>query len=549
MRLYHAAILALLLLSGCESILGLDDFGPAPVVDPDAGPDNELLRFRAVPNQVDVPLGGSVAVPVEIDRPSDFDQVVTILVQESIEGLTSTEANIAPAEDTAELILHAGPGLSLGETRAITLRASGGDESTTAMMSIVIVAGFGTLDPAFGDAGLVLDNAVPQAGQGARVEEFIDVVVFEDGSFAAVGVLSLETGSPMAVIKYSAAGVRDISFGDQGATVVPFFACSPFDGGSSLALAADGGLIVSGFQRNSGDADFTVARLDPDGSFDGGFANNGIFRGGNGEDFEHTCGVTIDDQQRIVGVGIGANEIGGGTDIENSQFVAFRLLSGGQVDNSFSGDGIIDFGAADEMFANDVAIDSQNRIVVAAGALDRAAAVRLLANGTLDNSFGDGGIVVLPAVAEFEFVSDIVLDDDDGLILSGSWFNGEPPNVGEEWLMRKLDADGNIASEFGDGGSVLVSRSGDISSILDLIRLPDGSFMALGSELLGNTAREVAAISRFSAEGALDPFVGQDGFAQIEAFVFAHAGTLHGEDGVIIVGGGDDGALVGRIFR
>ena len=115
-----------------------------------------------------------------------------------------------------------------------------------------------------------------------------------------------------------------------------------------------------------------------------------------GASISTVSGAAQDSQNRVIVVGATAIS-GGGTQIR-----VVRLLTNGLPDTSFSVDGIanIDFDAGafpgGVELANAVAIDAQDRIVIA-GSTQRSstdsdfAVMRLLSDGTLDNSFSNDG--------------------------------------------------------------------------------------------------------------------------------------------------------------
>lgn len=111
--------------------------------------------------------------------------------------------------------------------------------------------------------------------------------------------------------------------------------------------------------------------------------------------FSTVRGAAIDSQGRVVVVG--SLQISGG----DHDFRIARILPSGAADLTFSSDGLtniaFDLGGGNGDYANAVAIDDQDRIVVV-GQVERMSAgdtdfgiARLLSNGTLDASFDSDG--------------------------------------------------------------------------------------------------------------------------------------------------------------
>src|SRR5262249_22093448 len=169
------------------------------------------------------------------------------------------------------------------------------------------------------------------------------------------------------------AGALDPSFNGTGKIIVPFdFGGDKFDVADAVAVDALGRTLVVGSVRFSGtDTDFAVLRLNPDGTPDTTFGPNhdgkvtiAFDLGGNRVDVAHA--VAIDRQGRIVVAGEAATADG-------SDFAVARLIADGTLDNSFSGDGrrTIDFGGpanSSQDRATGLIIDGQGRIVLAGSA-------------------------------------------------------------------------------------------------------------------------------------------------------------------------------------
>src|SRR4051794_4940841 len=74
-----------------------------------------------------------------------------------------------------------------------------------------------------------------------------------------------------------------------------------------------------------------------------------------------------------------------------------RLLSAGDLDPSFGGDGTVtmDVPGSQSDLAVAVAVQSDGKVVVAAVSAEHPAVLRYLPDGSLDTSFGTGGVVPL----------------------------------------------------------------------------------------------------------------------------------------------------------
>ena len=137
-----------------------------------------------------------------------------------------------------------------------------------------------------------------------------------------------------------------------------------FTGGrvTSSALDAEGRILLAGYAFNSSDYDVVVVRMYPDGTLDTSFDANGIVQldnlGGSGGS-DRAFSLAIDGEGRILVVGR-TFVSGHGDDL-----VVLRLRPDGSLDPSFGDGGVFlwDGGHGDDG-AFEVALDGQGRIVV-----------------------------------------------------------------------------------------------------------------------------------------------------------------------------------------
>ena len=141
-----------------------------------------------------------------------------------------------------------------------------------------------------------------------------------------------------------------------------------------------------------------------------------------------------------------------------------KLTPGLAPDAGFGGDGVIgpeELGAADsqQSSASALAVLDDGRILVA-GMTGRPPAKpqlyvsRLLEDGALDPSFGDGGVRLLdPAASREQTRRDALALQPDGGIVLGFDIRGED---GRQIGLTRLSADGEIDQSFGEAGATLI---------------------------------------------------------------------------------------------
>lgn len=117
----------------------------------------------------------------------------------------------------------------------------------------------GDFDPSFGTGGI----SDPVISGNA-----LDVAVQPDGKIVVVG-------SNGVVDRYTRSGILDNSFSGDGRTSIPGNGIQTF-GFGTLAIQADGKIVIGGSAWDPTWSDFAVARLNPDGTLDTSFSGDGV---------------------------------------------------------------------------------------------------------------------------------------------------------------------------------------------------------------------------------------------------------------------------------
>jgi uncharacterized delta-60 repeat protein len=142
-------------------------------------------------------------------------------------------------------------------------------------------------------------------------------------------------------------------------------------------------------------------------------------------------------------------------------------MSAGSLDPQFGSGGTAVLTNSLTFVPYDVAVDSMNRIVVAGlpngYAVGPCIVTRYTSNGTLDNSFGNHGVVTIAPDSPFGFSAlrgSVAIDSHDRIIIAGtSYFsslvNDDGDNViggGQFSVVRLNAADGSLDSTFNGSG-------------------------------------------------------------------------------------------------
>ncbi len=237
------------------------------------------------------------------------------------------------------------------------------------------------------------------------------------------------------------------------------------------------------------------------GILDNSFDTDGIVVTDIDSNWDITYDIAIQNDGKIVSAGL--ITIGG----EYTMGV-LRYFANGSLDTTFGNGGMvsIDFDTAAQFNeAYSVNIQSDGKIIVAGSAeinTDRGFAVaRLNTNGSLDNSFdGDGKKVVqLGLIGYVDIARDVLIDASGKIILVGEMTT---LSHGKDFALLKLHADGNIDTTFGNNGLASANFSGLDDIGYSGVILMDGRIAVGGSTTVFSDTDFGLAV--FTSNGTLD---------------------------------------------
>ncbi len=162
------------------------------------------------------------------------------------------------------------------------------------------------------------------------------------------------------------------------------------------------------------------------------------------------------------------------------------------------------------------ALQADGRIVVVGGSQFGFAIARYLVDGQLDTSFsGDGLQVVSFGDQYFEAQANSVVLQNDGKIVVAGWVR-QPlgPNFYSRMAMARLNGDGSLDTGF-SGDGLLVLEQGHFAEANSVILQPDGKIV------VGGVLDDFATLIRLNIDGTLDTSFSGDGLVSM-----ASVGTL-----------------------
>ncbi len=127
--------------------------------------------------------------------------------------------------------------------------------------------------------------------------------------------------------------------------------------------------------------------------------------------------------------------------------------------------------------------------------------------GSLDLGFGTNGKVVTSVTNNDDKAYGVVLQQDDKLLVAGYSTSSV---TGKDLTLIRYNTDGSLDASFGSGGIVTLDvQLGSDDIAYDLALQPDGKIVVAGSS--DNGSDQDAFVARFDTEGALDPDFGTNG--------------------------------------
>ncbi len=302
-----------------------------------------------------------------------------------------------------------------------------------------------------------------------------------------------------------------------------------------------------------------VERLNVDGSLDTTFGNGGkvvTAAGGNDGAFA----VALEPNGNILTAGT-----------HDGEFALWQYQPNGSPDNHFGHNGMVLTSVGGNADAYALALEPDGTIVVGGGAGGSFAFTRYHANGTLDSTFGQGGVTVLPADGAGDVVGGLALGPDGSIVAAGAsgadvvamrltpsgaidpTFGsggeitltslaarqdlGEPDHTegiaiqsdgkilvanrtvgATHFGVVRLNSDGTLDSTFGAAGSVSISFGGDDDADTVLVK-PDGEILVVGTTDAGGTVQ--TAVAALNPDGSLDGNFGTGGLLTLPTGISA----------------------------
>lgn len=255
-----------------------------------------------------------------------------------------------------------------------------------------------------------------------------------------------------------------------------------------------------------------VVQLTPDGTPDVNFGNNGVVRI---TDFQESYAYDIillpDGSALIVGL------------MYNQSFQAsmlvLKLLANGSIDTTFGVNGffISDFAAGDELcYSADMQVDG--KIVLAGHMVDNnfnnaPLIARLNANGTVDTNFGMNGSVMLPVIANDNSWSDVEVMFNGKIVAAGYYMQGftQEGQTDKDLLIARYNSNGTLDDTFGDDDHIITTSVGPYADVAFCLDVTQSGSMYVGGYTTALDFGFDALVCAYNSDGSTNTVFGDNG--------------------------------------
>lgn len=381
----------------------------------------------------------------------------------------------------------------------------------------------GDLVTTFGDDGIARLGVTNVYGSTTMSKP----VVGPGGTITYCGTRNVVgAGRDFHVARVKANGVLDTSFSFDGRAGVDFDGND--DECNAIAIQADGRIIAVGSTQSATSRNFALARFTSTGALDSTFGVNGrlqvqfdVF----GSDDSSAYAIALQTDGRIV--------VAGDLHITPGiyDFAIARLLADGSYDTAFNGNGrqrvrIITPDGTERASGLALAIDTIGRMVVGGYARKHAAqasdydfaAARLLGDGTLDATFGNGGSTTVAldlggtTGTNDDVSTAMALQADGKILLAGKTDVSATVTPNTDMAVIRLLPSGVPDAAFGMDGHVIVPfdrhpSGGDEALAMTI----DGGNITLGGYAFTSAQSADIALVRLLSNGSRDASFGNLG--------------------------------------
>ena len=314
------------------------------------------------------------------------------------------------------------------------------------------------------------------------------------------------SGGMMGVVRYNANGTPDTAFNTTVASVA-------FPGEAlGVALQPDGKIVVVGNNANPANVDIRVCRFNTNGTLDTTFDGDGIADTPIGSSTDAAFAVQIQPDGKIL--------VSGRSDSEPvfvNSFAIVRYNANGSLDTTFDNDGIVIVLGPGNAITDSIALQSDGKIVVAhnyyTGSAYALTVLRFEANGSPDPTFDTDGRVLTTVGTNVEQAY-VAIQKDGKIVVACSSFTSNAAGY-DFWVVR-YNSDGSTDGGFGNGGMVVTPiGAGAAFDMPRSIAIQANGKIVVGGKSPTGSNSDFAAV-RYNRNGSLDMKWGAGGIVRTD---------------------------------
>jgi uncharacterized delta-60 repeat protein len=200
----------------------------------------------------------------------------------------------------------------------------------------------------------------------------------------------------------------------------------------------------------------------------------------------------------------------------DSGFGLARYTADGVLDQSFGNGGLVVTRSTQRSFvANALALQSDGRILVAGMVSDLATASLQLAvarytpDGSVDAGFGAAGVAATPVGAAGAGATALALQSDGKVLVAGTAYAHGP--TADEFALARFTADGQLDQTFGGAGIVTTHIGLNGAAVQAVVLQRDERILVAGTAFSNGPTDDDFALVRYTPDGRLDAAFGNGG--------------------------------------
>lgn len=332
----------------------------------------------------------------------------------------------------------------------------------------------GDLDTTFGNNGVFAIAYRPHTNIAQAVTLQPDGKILVAG-YTRNAQLPTLTNEELIVLRLDINGSPDSTFGTNGITILNQ---SYNERPIGIRVIENGKILIAGNKFRENISNFLTYRLNNDGTVDNSFGTSGykeVFILNNSWNYCNAMELQPDGKILLAGeVNV----------LSEANFGLIRLNPDGSYDLTFSDDGKTTQNiSAQDDGAQAILLQPDGKIILGGYALTsdnktEAALTRFNPDGSLDDSFGISGMVLAQMGAEYCMIADLNLTASGNIIVAGTLNHY---HTYFDLFLAKYNAEGILDENFGNQGLIFTDYDGHYDGISDAQISADGKIVVSGA--------------------------------------------------------------------